>query len=58
MKKNLDSFLWWMITAVIVCGFVLCSLGFIHHDPISFIIGVFFLGFVWILVSFIVEVRK
>ena len=52
MKKNLDNFLWWMMVAVIVCGFVLLSFGFIHNDPISFAIGFSFFGFVLVVILF------
>ena len=51
MKKNLGSFVWWMITAIIIIGFTLCFLGFLHHDQISLIVGILDIGLVWILVS-------
>lgn len=52
MKKNLDNFLWWMMVAVIVCGSLLLSFGFIHNDPISFAIGFSFFGFVLVVILF------
>ena len=51
MKKNLGSFVWWMITAIIIIGFTLCFLGFLYHVQVSLIVGILDLGLVWILVS-------
>ena len=51
MKKNLNNFVWWMMTAIIILGFIMVSLAFLYHDSISLIIGILDLGCVWILVS-------
>ena len=50
MKKNLYNFFWCMMVAVIVCGSILLSFGFIHNDPISFVIGFSFFGFVLVVI--------
>lgn len=51
MKKNLSSFSWWMMTAIIILGFTSVSLGFFYHSSISLIIGILELGIVWVLAS-------
>ena len=57
MKKNLNNFVWWMMTVIIILGFTLVSLGFLHHDSISLMLGILFLGIVWVLVSIKNELR-
>lgn len=51
MKKNLNNFAWWMMTAIIILGFTSVSLGFWCHSSISLIFGILELGIVWVLAS-------
>lgn len=51
MKKNLGSFVWWMMTAIIILGFTSVSLGFFYHSSMSLIFGILELGIVWVLAS-------
>lgn len=57
MKKNLNNFAWWMMTAIIILGFTSVSLGFLYHSSISLIIGILELGIVWVLASIKNEIR-
>lgn len=51
MKKNLNNFVWWMMTAIIILGFTSVSLGFLYHSPMSLIFGILEIGTVWVLAS-------
>lgn len=51
MKKNLNNFVWWMMTAIIILGFTSVTLGFLYHSSISLIFGILELGIVWVLAS-------